>query len=582
MMNAKDIEFGTDARSRILEGVKKLAKAVRVTLGPSGRVVVIERTPQVPLVTKDGVTVAQHIELEDPYENMGAQMVKEVAGRSASDTGDGTTTATIYTEAILTEGLKHAASGASPFQLKRGIDKAVAQVVDSLKQISSDVVNKEQIAQVGTCAANQDAQLGDFIAEAMEMVGKEGVITIEDGSTLESTVEVVEGMQFERGWLSPYLITDMEKLEWNMENPLIFVFEQKLSAVETMIPLLNKLGEYAKAEGKFPLFIAENIEGPLLQCLVMNRVKGNFACCAVKAPGFGDRRKATLEDIAILTGAQFISADLGIKFDELEPVDTEVQGPPVEVQAPSTKMEDGTVVPGKMMMVPGEKRTIKGCAGTAKKVVVTQTETTIVEGGGDPVKIEERANRIRTQIAESDSEYDKVQLQERLAKLTGGVAILRVGAATDTELSEKKARVEDALHACRAAVEEGVLPGGGIAVLTARKTLKMEEFRGGLTDDELIGVDIVYRALSAPIRQIAENAGVDGGVVANKVEEKGEVNFGFNAATRKYGDMVADGVIVPTKVERTALQNAASVAGLLLTADAAVVDIPTKDGDLNA
>lgn len=568
MMSAKDIEFGTDARSRILEGVKKLAKAVRVTLGPSGRVVVIERTPQVPLVTKDGVTVAQHIELEDPYENMGAQMVKEVAGRSASDAGDGTTTATIYTEAILTEGLKHAASGASPFQLKRGIDKAVAQVVDSLKEISNDVVKKEQIAQVGTCAANQDAQLGDFIAEAMEMVGKEGVITIEDGTTLESTVEVVEGMQFDRGWLSPYLITDMEKLEWSMENPLIFVFEQKLSAVETMVPLLNKLGEYAKAEGRFPLFIAESIEGPLLQCLVMNRVKGNFACCAVKAPGFGDRRKATLEDIAILTGAHFISADLGIKLDELEPVDTQVQGV-------ATTKEDGTVVPGKM-------RTVRGCAGTAKKVVVTQTETTIVEGGGDPAKIEERANRIRTQIAESASEYDIVQLQERLAKLTGGVAILRVGAATDTELSEKKARVEDALHACRAAVEEGVLPGGGIAVLTARKTLMMDEFRGGLTDDELIGVDIVYRALAAPIKQIAENAGVDGGVVASKVEEKGEVNFGFNAATRTYGDMVADGVIVPTKVERTALQNAASVAGLLLTADAAVVDIPTKDGDLNA
>ena len=562
-MNAKDIEFGTEARAKILEGVKKLAKAVRVTLGPSGRVVVIERTPQVPLVTKDGVTVAQHIVLEDPYENMGAQMVKEVAGRSASDTGDGTTTATIYTEAILTEGLKHAASGASPFQLKRGIDKAVAQVVDGLKQISNDVVNKEQIAQVGTCAANQDEQLGDFIAEAMEMVGKEGVITIEDGTTLESTVEVVEGMQFERGWLSPYLITDMEKLEWSMENPLIFVFEQKLSAVETMIPLLNKLGEYAKAEGRFPLFIAENIEGPLLQCLVMNRVKGNFACCAVKAPGFGDRRKATLEDIAILTGAKFISTDLGVKFDELEPVDTEVQGP-------SITKEDGTIVKGELIA-------IRGSAGTAKKVVVTQTTTTIVEGGGDPAKIEERANRIRTQIAESNSEYDKVQLQERLAKLTGGVAILRVGAATDTELSEKKARVEDALHACRAAVEEGVLPGGGIAVLTARKVLLTEEFRAGLTDDELVGVDIVYRALSAPIRQIAENAGVDGGVVASKVEEKGEVNFGFNAATRTYGDMVADGVIVPTKVERTALQNAASVAGLLLTADAAVVDIPNKD-----
>ena len=582
MMSAKDIEFGTDARSKILEGVKKLARAVRVTLGPSGRVVVIERTPQVPLVTKDGVTVAQHIELEDPYENMGAQMVKEVAGRSASDAGDGTTTATIYTEAILTEGLKHAASGASPFQLKRGIDKAVAQVVDGLKQISNDVVEKQQIAQVGTCAANQDSQLGDFIAEAMEMVGKEGVITIEDGTTLESTVDVVEGMQFDRGWLSPYLITDMEKLEWNMENPLIFVFEQKLSAVETMIPLLNKLGEYAKAEGRFPLFIAESIEGPLLQCLVMNRVKGNFACCAVKAPGFGDRRKAMLEDIAILTGAHFISADLGIKLDELEPVDTQVQGPATEVQGPSTKAEDGTIVPGKKSMVPGEMRTIRGCAGTAKKVVVTQTETTIVEGGGDPAKIEERANRIRTQIAESASEYDKVQLQERLAKLTGGVAILRVGAATDTELSEKKARVEDALHACRAAVEEGVLPGGGIAVLTARKQLLMEEFRAGLTDDELIGVDIVYRALAAPIKQIAENAGVDGGVVASKVEEKGEVNFGFNAATRKYGDMVADGVIVPTKVERTALQNAASVAGLLLTADAAVVDLPTKESDLNA
>lgn len=537
MMAAKDIAFDTDARTRLLEGVKKLSAAVKVTLGPSGRVVVLSRKPQVPLVTKDGVTVANHIELEDPYEDMGAQMVKEVAGRSAADAGDGTTTATIYAEAIFTEGLKNVTAGANPFQLKRGIDKAVERVLDGLAQMRNDVVTTTEIAQVGTCAANQDTQIGDFIAEAMETVGREGVITIEDGSGLESTVEVVEGMQFDRGWLSPYLITDMAKMEWVMQDPLIFVIEQKISAVEPLLPLMNSLLPLAQQTGRFPLFIAETVEGHFLQCLVVNRVKGNFACCAVRAPGFGDRRKATLEDIAILTGAKFVSADLGAKFEDL-------------------KIED---------------------AGTAKKVVVTQDSTTIVEGAGDVDKIKERADRIRTQMAEAKSEYDKMQLQERLAKLTGGIAILHVGAATDTELSEKKARVEDALHACRAAVEEGVLPGGGVAVLTARTQLTMPEFRKGLTEDELIGVDIVYRALSAPIRQIAENAGIDGAVVEDKVQSNRSKNFGFNAATRKYEDLVKAGIIVPTKVERCALQNAASVAGLLLTSAAAVVDLPSKN-----
>jgi len=560
-MGAKEIAFETDARNRILAGIEKLTAAVKVTLGPSGRVVILARKPQVPLVTKDGVTVAQHIELEDPYEDMGAQMVKEVAARSAADAGDGTTTATIYAEAIYKEGLKNITAGANSFQVKRGIDKAVAQVVEGLAQMANKVVSTEEIAQVGTCAANQDAQIGSFIAEAMETVGKEGVVTIEDGTGLESTIEVVEGMQFDRGWLSPYLITDPEKMEWVMENPLIFVIEQKISSVDVFVNLLNELADISKQANRFPLFIAENVEGPLLQCLVVNRVKGNFACCAVRAPAFGDRRKATLEDIAILTGATFISTDLGFKFDELKALDT--------------------TVPGK----PGEPATvIEGVAGRAKKVIVTQDTTTIIEGGGDPEKIKERAKRIRTQIDEATNEYDKVALQERLAKLTGGVAILYVGAATDTEMSEKKARVEDALHACRAAVEEGVLPGGGVAVLTARTQLTMPEFRSNLTEDELIGVDIVYRALSWPLRQIAENSGVDGAVVENNVvgkvlNAKGDIgsNYGYNAATHTYGDLVADGVIVPTKVERIALQNAASVAGLLLTSAAAVVEIPTKE-----
>lgn len=541
-MVAKEIAFETDARTRILAGIRKLSAVVRVTLGPSGRVVVLSRKPQLPLITKDGVTVANHIELEDPYEDMGAQMVKEVAGRCASDAGDGTTTATIYAEAIFAEGLKNITAGANSFQVKRGIDKAVSQVIEGLAQMSNDVVTTKEIAQVGTCAANQDEQIGRFIAEAMETVGKEGVVTIEDGTKLESTVDVVEGMRFDRGWASPYLITDLEKMEWVMENPFIFVIEQKMSAVEPFIKLMGRLAEVAKAQGRFPLFIAENVEGPFLQCLVINRVKGNFVSCAVRAPAFGDRRKATLEDIAVLTGATFISTDLGFKLEELTP----------------------------------------DHAGTAAKVIVTQSDTTIVEGAGDSAKIKERANRIRTQIEDAEGEYDKTQLQERLAKLTGGIAVLRVGAATDTALSEKKARVEDALHACRAAVEEGVLPGGGVAVLTARTQLMMPEFRDNLTEDELTGVDIVYRALSAPIRQIAENSGMDGAVVENNVVGVGKSNYGYNAATREYGDLVAAGVIVPTKVERVALQNAASVAGLLLTSAAAVVEIPTKEPEQNA
>ncbi|MEK0339271.1 MAG: chaperonin GroEL [Nitrosopumilus sp.] len=549
MMGAKEIAFDTDARTRMLAGVKKLTDTVKVTLGPSGRVVVLDRTPQLPLVTKDGVTVAQHIELEDPFENMGAQMVKEVASRSASDAGDGTTTATIYAEAIFTEGLKTITTGANATQVKRGIDKAVAAVVDGLAQMSNDVVTNKEIAQVGTCAANQDAQIGEFIAEAMETVGKEGVITIEDGTGLESTVEVVEGMQFDRGWLSPYLVTDPIKMECILENPLIFVIEQKISAIEPMVKVMERLLPIAKDSGRFPIFIAETIEGQFLACLVVNRVKGGFMSCAIRAPGFGDSRKATLEDIAILTGATFISTDLGRNIADLMPEE----------------------------------------AGTAKKVVITQDNTTIVEGGGDPAEIKKRADRIRQQIKDATSEYDKTGLQERLAKLTGGIAILRVGAKTDTEMSEKKARVEDALHACRAAVEEGVLTGGGVAVLTARTQLKMDEFRSNLTEDELLGVDIVYRALSAPIRQIAENSGENGQVVENNVVGKlinaeGIIgsHYGYNAMTGEYGDLVADGVIVPTKVERIALQNAASVAGLLLTTQAAVVEIPTKEPELNA
>ncbi len=536
-MMAKEIAFEADARQRILDGAKKLSAVVKVTLGPSGRVVVLSRKPQLPLITKDGVTVAANIELEDPYEDMGAEMVKEVAGRCALDAGDGTTTATIYAEAIFAEGLKNITAGANAFQVRRGIEKAVAKIVDGLAAMSNDVVTSTEIAQVGTCAANQDSQIGQFIAEAMETVGKEGVITIEDGSSLESTIDMVEGMQFDRGWLSPYFVTDLNKMECVLIDPLIFVIEQRVSSLAPMLPLIEKV---IKA-GRQPLFIAENIEGEFLAALVINRAKANFISCAVRAPAFGDRRKATLEDIAVLVGANFISTDLGRKLDDLE-------------------LADG---------------------GTAKRVIITHDDTTIVEGAGATAKIKERADQIRFQIDETKVEYDKMALQERLAKLSGGIAILHVGAATDTEMAEKKARVEDALHACRAAVEEGVLPGGGIAVLTARTQLTMPAFRRDLTEDELIGVDIVHRSLSYPIRQIAENAGVDGGVVENKVQEHSSPNFGFNAATREYGDLVADGVIVPTKVERAALQNAASVAGLLLTSAAAVVDIPTKGSEQN-
>lgn len=541
-MGAKEIAFETDARTKILAGISKLAAVVKVTLGPSGRVVVLSRKPQLPIVTKDGVTVANHIELEDPFEDMGAQMVKEVASRSATDAGDGTTTATVYAEAIFAEGLKNITAGANSFQVKRGIDKAVALVIEGLAQMSNKVVTPKEIAQVGTCAANQDEQIGNFIAEAMETVGTEGVITIENGRHLESEVKIVEGMQFDRGWASPYLVSDVEKMQWVQEDPLIFVIEQKISSIEPLMGLMEKLSAIIQKSARFPLFIAETVEGQFLQLLVVNRVKGNLLCCAVKAPAFGDRRKATLEDIAILTGAHFISADLGFDLKDLSP----------------------------------------DHAGTAAKVIVTKDDTTIVGGAGDPEKIKKRAELIKNQLEEADNEYDKVALQERLAKLTSGVAVLHVGGATETEQSERKARVEDALHACRAAVEEGVLPGGGVAVLTARKQLMMSEFRSNLTEDELIGVDIVHRALSAPVRQIAENAGTSGAVVENNIEKSTETNYGYNAATHQYEDLVAAGVIVPTKVERVALQNAASVAGLLLTSAAAVVDIPTKETDLNA
>ncbi|TVQ33520.1 MAG: chaperonin GroEL [Phycisphaeraceae bacterium] len=529
-MAAKQIAYDTDARESILRGVQKLARAVKVTLGPSGRVVVLEKSFGAPTVTKDGVTVAKEIELEDPYENIGAQLVKEVSSKTSKDAGDGTTTATILAESIYKEGLKNITAGAGANEVKRGIDLAVTAMVEELHRMSKKISSSKEIAQVGACSANQDEQIGKIIAEAMEKVGKDGVITVEEGKSLDTEVELVEGMQFDKGYLSPHFVTDPGAMECVLEDAYILVHEKKIESAKDLLPVLTKVAE----SGKSLLIIAEDLGSEALATLVVNKLRGVLKVCAVKAPGFGDRRKAMMEDIAILTGGRAIMEELGVSLESITLNDL----------------------------------------GRAKKITVDKDNTTVVEGAGKSGDIKGRIDQLQHQIEASDSEYDREKLQERLAKLSGGVAQVNVGAATEVEMKEKKARVEDALHACRAAVEEGILPGGGVAMLRARKAL--EKARKNAKGDERIGVDIVNRAVAAPIRQIAINCGLDGSIVAAKVEESGETNFGFNALTREYGDMVKMGVIVPTKVERVALQNAASIAGLLLTTDTLIADIKEK------
>jgi len=529
-MAAKAIAYNTDARERILRGVQKLAHAVKVTLGPSGRVVVLEKSFGAPTVTKDGVTVAKEIELEDQYENLGAQMVKEVASKASKDAGDGTTTATIYAEAIYAEGLKNITAGANPNSVKRGIDQAVTAITDELKRLSKKVETSKEIAQVGTCSANHDEEIGKIIAQAMDKVGKDGVITVEEGKSLNTEVELVEGMQFDKGFLSPHFVTNPATMEVDLTQPYILIHEKKISSAKDLLPILGKVAE----AGAQLLIIAEDVEGEALATLVVNKLRGILKVAAVKAPGFGDRRKEMLSDIATLTGGKAVMEELGIEVEKLELSDL----------------------------------------GRAKKVTIDKDNTTIVEGAGKPADIQGRITMIRAQIDATTSDYDREKLEERLAKLAGGVAQINVGAATEVEMKEKKARVEDALHACRAAVEEGILPGGGVSVLRARKAL--DKLRKKLEGDERAGVDIIHRALSAPIKQIAANCGLDGSVIASKVEESDVTNFGYNALTHEYGDLLKMGVIVPTKVERVALQNAASVAALLLTTEAAIVEIKDK------
>ena len=529
-MAAKQIAYDVEARERMLKGIQKLARAVKITLGPSGRVAILEKSFGAPTVTKDGVTVAKEIELEDPYENMGAQMVKEVASKSSKDAGDGTTTATIYAEALFTQGLKNITAGANATQVKHGIDLTVNAIVDELKQMSKNVSSSTEIAQVGTCAANQDTTIGKIIAEAMDKVGKDGVITVEEGKSLDTTVDLVEGMQFDKGYLSPHFVTNLADMECELEDAYVLVHEKKITSAKDLLPILGKVAE----SGKALLIVAEDIEGEALATLVVNKLRGVLKCGAVKAPGFGDRRKSMLEDIAVLTGGKPIMDELGIQLENISFNEL----------------------------------------GRAKKITIDKDNTTIIEGAGKTTDIKGRIEQLKAQIDASSSEYDTEKLQERLAKLAGGVAQINVGAATEVEMKEKKARVEDALHACRAAVEEGILPGGGVAVLRARR--KLDAFRKRVTGDEKLGVDIVHRALIAPIKQIAENTGFDGSIVAQKVDESADPNLGFNAMTTEYEDLVKAGVIVPTKVERIALQNASSIAGLLLTTDAAVVEIKEK------
>lgn len=534
-MAAKDLRFEEEARRAILRGAEKLAHAVKVTLGPRGHNVLIEKKWGAPTVTKDGVTVAKEVELEDKFENMGAQMIKEVASKTSDVAGDGTTTATVLAEAIYREGLKNVTAGANAMALKRGIDKAVEAAVAELKRISKKASGREEIERVATISANNDNEIGKLIADAMEKVGKEGVITVEEAKSIETTLEVVEGMQFDRGYLSPYFALEPgttspqnQKMEATLEDAFVLLYEKKISAMRDLLPILEKVAQ----RGKPILVIAEEVEGEALAGLVVNHIKGTLRCCAVKAPGYGDRRRAMLEDIAVLTGGRLISEDLGIKLENIQISDL----------------------------------------GIAKRVVVDKENTTIVEGAGKKADIQARIEQIRKQIEETKSDYDREKLQERLAKLAGGVAVINVGAATEVEMKNKKALVEDALHATRAAVEEGVVPGGGVALL--RCILAVEKVKA--EGDDLIGVNIVKRALEEPIRQLAENAGVDGSIVFNKVkEEKG--NFGFNCETLEYADMFEMGIIDPTKVTRVALQNAASVAGLMITTECAIAEVPEKE-----
>ena len=528
-MAAKRIAFDQEAREAIRRGVSKLARAVKVTLGPSGRNVVLEKSFGSPTVTKDGVTVAKEIELEDSYENMGAQMVKEVASKTSTVAGDGTTTATVYAEAIFAEGLKNVTAGANATQIQRGIQIAVDAIVDELKAMSKKVTSSKEVAQVGTSSANQDAQIGQMIAEAMDKVGKDGVITVEEGKSLETEVKTVDGMQFDKGYLSPHFVTDTTTMEAVLEDAYILIYEKKISSARDLVPVLSKVAE----QGKPMLIICEEVDGEALATLVVNKLRGTIRAAAVKAPGFGDRRKAMLEDIAITTGGTAVFEELGIKLESVE----------------------------------------LSHLGRAKKVTVDKDNTTIIEGAGDEKAIKGRMEQLKNEIDRTTSDYDREKLQERLAKLSGGVAVIQVGAATEVAMKEKKARVEDALHACRAAVEEGILPGGGVAVLRAAAKVLTAAKTKAVTEDQQVGVEIVRRAIEAPIKQIAENAGVDGGVIAQKVKESKEVNFGYNALTHEYGDLLKMGVIVPTKVERSALQNAASISGLLLTTDAVVSEI---------
>jgi chaperonin GroEL len=527
-MAAKEIHYSTRAREKMIKGVDTLAEAVRVTLGPKGRNVLIEKSWGSPKMTKDGVTVAKEIELEDKFENMGAQMVKEVASKTSDVAGDGTTTATILAQSIYREGIKLVTAGANPMALKRGIDKAVEAVVEELRRISKPTKEKKEIAQVGTVSANNDTTIGDIIAEAMEKVGKEGVITVEEAKVMETSLDIVEGMQFDRGYLSPYFVTNAEKMEVNLEEPLILLNEKKISVMKDLIPVLEQVARM----GRPLLIIAEDVEGEALATLVVNKLRGTLKVAAVKAPGFGDRRKAMLEDIAVLTGGQVVSEDLGIKLEKLSIDDL----------------------------------------GTAKRIHIDKDNTTIVDGGGSRQALEGRVKQIRAQIEETTSDYDREKLQERLAKLIGGVAVINVGAATETEMKEKKDRVEDALNATRAAVEEGIVPGGGVAFVRALKALDKLE----LTGDQSLGLKLIRKALEEPIKQIANNAGFEGSVVVQRVmESKG--NMGFNAETGEYEDLMKAGIIDPTKVARFALQNAASVAGLLMTTEAMVAEKPKKE-----
>jgi chaperonin GroEL len=526
-MPAKQLLYRENARQRMLDGVEKLAKAVKVTLGPKGRNVVLDKKWGAPTITKDGVTVAKEIELDDRFENMGAQMVREVASKTSDVAGDGTTTATVLAESIYREGLRNVTAGANPMSLKRGIEKAVELVIEELKKLSKPVKDKKEISQVGTIAANGDTVIGDLIAEAMEKVGKDGVITVEEAKAIETSLEVVEGMQFDRGYVSPYFVTNPEKMEVALEEPYILIHEKKISVLRELLPLLEKIAQ----TGKPLLIIAEDIEGEALATLVVNKLRGTLKTAAVKAPGYGDRRKQMLEDIAILTHGKLLSEDLGIKLENIT-------------------MED---------------------LGQAKRVVIDKDNTTIVEGAGSAQDIEGRVKQIRTQVEETTSDYDREKLQERLAKLVGGVAVIKVGAATETEMKEKKARVEDALNATRAAVEEGVIPGGGVGLVRCVSALT----RLTLTGDEAVGVTIVRRALEEPLRQLAYNAGAEGSIVVQKVRE-GSGSFGYNVATDTYEDLMASGVVDPTKVTRSALQNAASIAALMLTTEALITELPEK------